>query len=105
MFRTQITRQARLFSTQSRLQKSMMDTAKETLQNANKVVGETLAKGIDNTQNAAGANKGEMQGKMEEMAGQAKGSAKEMAGEASGKTSELQGKAKGMAEEAKQKMQ
>lgn len=49
MFRTQITRQARLFSTQSRLQKSMMDTAKETLQNANKVVGETLAKGIDNT--------------------------------------------------------
>lgn len=47
MFRSAITRQARLFSTQAPLRKSVLDTAKETLQSANKAVGETLAKGID----------------------------------------------------------
>lgn len=47
MFRQTITRQARLFSTTPIFRKSAVDTAKETVQAADKTVSQQIVKGIE----------------------------------------------------------
>ena len=47
MFRQSIARQARLFSTSVAVRKSAIDTAKETVQAADKTVAQQIVKGIE----------------------------------------------------------
>nr|POE93244.1 hypothetical protein CFP56_19256 [Quercus suber] len=100
MFRQAIARQARLFSTTPIIRKSAVDTAKETVQTADKTVAQQIVKGIESAEQAAG--------KVKEAAGlssgEAKGKANEVAGQVKGKAAELEGKAKGVAEEVKGKI-
>lgn len=49
MLRQAFTRQARLFSTSVRTQKSAVDAAKDAVKNVDKTVSQTLVKGIETT--------------------------------------------------------
>ena len=49
MFRSTLARNARLFSTNARLQKSAIDTAKDGLKSIDRTVSDTLIKGIDSS--------------------------------------------------------
>ncbi|KAK5113499.1 hypothetical protein LTR62_003368 [Meristemomyces frigidus] len=111
MFRQQIARQARLFSTSVAFRKSAVDTAKETVHAADKTVSQQIVKGIEGAEQVAAAAKetvgmgsGNASGEASKMAGQAQGEASKLAGQAQGKAQELAGQAKGAAEQAKGKM-
>ena len=49
MFRSTLARNARLFSTNARLQKSAIDSAKDGLKSIDRTVSDTLIKGIDSS--------------------------------------------------------
>nr|POE64858.1 hypothetical protein CFP56_69550 [Quercus suber] len=57
MFRQAIARQARLFSTSPIVRKSAVDSAKETVQAADKTVAQQIVKGIESAEQAAGKAK------------------------------------------------
>ncbi|KAL6720969.1 hypothetical protein ACLMJK_000069 [Lecanora helva] len=102
---------SRLFTTSPYVRKTASETAKETVENVNKTVGDAAVKGIEKGQQATatlkssvGVKAKEASGSAQEMTGEAKGKASEMAGEAKGKASEVSGEAKGKAEEIKGKM-
>jgi len=97
MFRTAITRQARLFSTSPIVRKSPVETVKDAAKAVDRKVSDAAVKGIETGERATQAVKEAMP----ETTGQAKGQASEMAGEAKGKASELSGQAKGKAQELK----
>ncbi|KAJ5541292.1 hypothetical protein N7494_006368 [Penicillium frequentans] len=83
----------RSISSTSRLQKSAVDSAKDTLKKTDRVVSDAAVGGI---------NKGEeVAGKMKDAVGGAKQEAKIKAGDAKGNASEYEGKIKGAAQEAK----
>ena len=134
MFRTAITRQARLFSTSPIVRKSPVETVKDAAKKIDRTVSDAAVKGIETggtlifpvpissplaiygcfSKHAyAGriANTfteeivGSAKAKMPETSGQAKGQANEVAGEAKGKASELSGKASELTGEAKGKAQ
>ncbi|KAF2835904.1 hypothetical protein M501DRAFT_940815 [Patellaria atrata CBS 101060] len=113
MFRTAIARQARLFTTSARVQKTATETVKDGLKAVDRTVSDVAVKGIEvgatqaiketvgtNTSKAAG----ETQGAAHEMSGSAKGTSSELAGKAKGTAQEMAGKAKGTKEEIKGKM-
>ncbi|KAK7540573.1 uncharacterized protein J3D65DRAFT_615732 [Phyllosticta citribraziliensis] len=122
MFRATLTRNARLFSTSVRSQKSVTETVKDAAAKANRVVSDAALKGIEKGDDAASAVKnqtseaasqasgnaskasGQASGKASELSSEAKGKAQELSGEAKGKASELAGQAKGKAEETKKKL-
>lgn len=119
MFRATVARNARLFSTSVRSQKSVTETVKDAASKANRVISDAALKGIEkggtstpkpcfiemttdlvHTDEAASAVKGDAS----KASGQASGKASELAGEAKGKANELAGQAKGKVEETKKKM-
>lgn len=111
MFRTAITRQARLFTTSTRLQKGPIELGKDALKKVDRVVSDAAVKGIETgetvvekTKETVGSDTGEMKAKANEAMGEAKGKASELTGQAKGKANEVQGQAKGKAEEVKGKM-
>ena len=100
MFRQQITRQVRLFSTTPIARKSPVETIKDAAKAVDKTISGAAVKGIETGEKAAEAVKqatpsttGEAKGQANEIAGQAKGKANEVAGQAKGKAAELQGEA------------
>ncbi|KAH7393916.1 hypothetical protein DE146DRAFT_633854 [Phaeosphaeria sp. MPI-PUGE-AT-0046c] len=100
MFRQQIARQARLFSTTPVARKSPVETIKDAAKAVDRTISGAAVKGIEKGEQAADAVKqavpettGEAKGQANEMAGKAKGKANELAGEAKGKAAELQGEA------------
>ncbi|KAH9880075.1 hypothetical protein J1614_002101 [Plenodomus biglobosus] len=100
MFRQQIARQARLFSTTPVARKSPVETIKDAAKAVDRTISGAAVKGIEKGEEVAGAVKeampettGEAKGQANEMAGAAKGKAAELKGEAKGKASELQGEA------------
>ncbi|KAH8644929.1 hypothetical protein IG631_02393 [Alternaria alternata] len=104
MFRQQIARQARLFSTTPVARKSPVDAIKDAAKAVDRTISGAAVKGIEKgetndtpTEEVAGAVKESVP----ETTGQAKGQANEMAGEAKGKANELAGEAKGKAQELK----
>ncbi|EKG10692.1 hypothetical protein MPH_12176 [Macrophomina phaseolina MS6] len=107
MFRTAIARNARLFTTSARFQKSAVDSVKDTAKKVDRTVSDELVKGIEKSEQAADKVKsatGVGAQKAEGTAAEAKGKAHELAGEAKGKAHEVAGKAQGKAEEVKGKM-
>jgi len=111
MFRTAITRQARLFTTSSRLQKGPIELGKDALKKVDRVVSDAAVKGIetgetvvDKTKQTIGSDKGEIKANANEALGEAKGKASELTGQAKGKASEVSGQAQGKAEEVKGKV-
>ncbi|GME35057.1 Lea domain protein [Neofusicoccum parvum] len=107
MLRATIARNARLFTTSTRVQKSTVDSVKDTAKKVDRTVADELVKGIEKGEQAAGKIKeatGVGKQKADGAAAQAKGKANEVAGEAKGKAHEVAGKAKGAAEEAKGKL-
>ncbi|KAJ4300668.1 hypothetical protein N0V90_002755 [Kalmusia sp. IMI 367209] len=101
MFRTQIARQARLFSTSPIARKSPVETVKDAAKAVDKTISGAAVKGIEKGEKAAEAIKhavpestGQAKGQAHEVAGQAKGKASELSGEAKGKAQELKGEAK-----------
>ena len=100
MFRQQITRQVRLFSTTPIARKSPVEAIKDAAKVVDKTISGAAVKGIETGEKAAEAVKqatpsttGEAKGQANEIAGQAKGKANEVAGQAKGKAAELQGEA------------
>lgn len=100
MFRQQIARQARLFSTTPIARKSPVETIKDAAKAVDRTISGAAVKGIEKGEEVAGAVKeampettGEAKGQANEMAGAAKGKAAELKGEVKGKASELQGEA------------
>jgi len=55
MYRQLLARQSRLFTTSTRVRKSVLDTAKDALKDVDKTVSQTLVKGIDASGNASQA--------------------------------------------------
>ncbi|KAI4627468.1 uncharacterized protein J4E88_001505 [Alternaria novae-zelandiae] len=101
MFRQQIARQARLFSTTPVARKSPVEAIKDAAKAVDRTISGAAVKGIEKGEEVAGAVKeatpdttGEAKGQAKEMAGEAKGKAQELKGEAKGKTQELKGEAK-----------
>ncbi|KAJ4365577.1 hypothetical protein N0V83_008197 [Neocucurbitaria cava] len=97
MFRQQIVRQVRLFSTTPIARKSPVDSVKDAAKAVDRTVSDIAVKGIEKGEQVAGAVKEAVP----ETKGQAKGQANELAGEAKGKAQELKGEAKGKANELK----
>ncbi|CBX98108.1 hypothetical protein IAQ61_010213 [Plenodomus lingam] len=100
MFRQQIARQARLFSTTPVARKSPVETIKDAAKAVDRTISGAAVKGIEKGEEVAGAvkeaipeTKGEAKGQANEMAGAAKGKAAELKGEAKAKANELQGEA------------
>ena len=100
MFRQQITRQVRLFSTTPRAQKSVVDSVKDAAKAVDRTISGAAVKGIEKGEDVAAAvkeqvpeSKGEVRGQAKQAAGTVQGKANEVAGEAKGKAAELQGKA------------
>ncbi|KAF2849260.1 hypothetical protein T440DRAFT_469365 [Plenodomus tracheiphilus IPT5] len=100
MFRQQIVRQARLFSTTPIARKSPVETIKDAAKAVDRTISGAAVKGIEKGEEVAGAVKeaipettGEAKGQANEVAGAAKGKAAELKGEAKGKASELQSEA------------
>ncbi|KAI9666249.1 MAG: hypothetical protein M1821_004184 [Bathelium mastoideum] len=112
MLRTTITRQARLFSTSPRVQKTVVDSAKDAVKKVDRTVSDAAVKGIETgvsiitsanavtTEKATNATAETIGLKSK----QAQGKAAEVGGEAKGKAHEVAGKAKGTAEEVKGKV-
>ncbi|KAF1956519.1 hypothetical protein CC80DRAFT_471995 [Byssothecium circinans] len=101
MFRTQIARQARLFSTSPIARKSPVETVKNAAKKVDRTISNQVVKGIEKGEEAASVikeklpeTKGEAKGQANEAAGAAKGKAQELTGEAKGKAQELKGEAK-----------
>ncbi|KAI4711410.1 hypothetical protein J4E89_003975 [Alternaria sp. Ai002NY15] len=101
MFRQQIARQARLFSTTPIARKSPVEAIKDAAKAVDRTISGAAVKGIEKGEEVAGAVKestpdttGEAKGQAKEMAGEAKGKAQELKGEAKGKAQELKGEAK-----------
>ncbi|KAK0648614.1 hypothetical protein B0T16DRAFT_456079 [Cercophora newfieldiana] len=107
------------FSTSVTMQKTIVDSTKDTLKTVDRAVSDKLVDGIDigttvaskvkeateniTADNAAGKAqqlKGEASGKTSELAGKAKGTAAEMAGKAEGTASQMMGKTEGTANKA-----
>jgi len=100
--RSTVTRQApRAFSISlTQRENTVTDAVKQPLKKVDRVVSDTLVKGIDvgvEAKNKAASVAGVK-------ADEAKGKASEVAGEAKGKSAELKGEAKGKAEEVKGKI-
>ncbi|CAO2656078.1 Nn.00g048810.m01.CDS01 [Neocucurbitaria sp. VM-36] len=111
MFRQQLARQVRLFSTTPIARKSPVETVKDAAKVVDRTVSDIAVKGIEKgaknmtdmfqtyeqaaaaVKEAAPETKGEAKGQANEVAGQAKGKANELAGEAKGKAHELKGEA------------
>ncbi|KAL5121159.1 hypothetical protein ACEQ8H_001011 [Pleosporales sp. CAS-2024a] len=100
MFRQQMARQARLFSTSPIARKSPVETIKDAAKAVDKTISGAAVRGIEKGEQAAETVKqampessGEAKGQAHEIAGQAKGKANEVAGQAKGKAAELQGEA------------
>ncbi|KAI9685424.1 MAG: hypothetical protein M1822_004555 [Bathelium mastoideum] len=100
MLRTTITRQARLFSTSPRVQKTVVDSAKDAVKKVDRTVSDAAVKGIETGEKATNATAETIGLKSK----QAQGKAAEVGGEAKGKAHEVAGKAKGTAEEVKSKV-
>lgn len=111
------------FSSSVTLQKSAVDSAKDTLKTVDRAVSDKLVDGINvgttvasklkevsedalGTKNtgAAAEFRGQASGKASELSGQAQGKANQLGGQAQGKASELAGKAQGLASEAEGKI-
>ncbi|KAF1843648.1 uncharacterized protein K460DRAFT_368514 [Cucurbitaria berberidis CBS 394.84] len=100
MFRQQLLRQVRLFSTTPIARKSPVETVKDAAKVVDRTISDVAVKGIEKGEQAAAAvkeavpeTKGQAKGQANEVAGQAKGKANELAGEAKGKAHELKGEA------------
>ncbi|KAF2433817.1 hypothetical protein EJ08DRAFT_573642, partial [Tothia fuscella] len=99
----QAPRQARLFTTSIRYQKSAVEIGKDALKKVDRAVSDAAVKGIETgetvvekTKETIGTDKGEVKGNAKEAAGEIKGEVK-------GKAHEVAGQAKGKAEEVKGK--
>ncbi|CAI6338944.1 unnamed protein product [Periconia digitata] len=106
MFRAQITRQVRLFSTSPIVRKSPVETVKDAAKTVDRTISDQVVKGIEKgeevtqkVKEAVPESTGEAKGQANQAAGQAKGKASEVAGEAKGKAQELKGEAKGKAQQ------
>merc|ERR1712227_702002 len=95
MFRSTIIRNARLFSTNARFQKSAAETVKDAAQAVDRTISDAAVKGIEKGEQAAASIKSATN----ISTGEAKGSASQMAGQAQGKASELAGQVKGAVNE------
>ncbi|KAF3049217.1 hypothetical protein E8E11_005660 [Didymella keratinophila] len=98
MFRSQIARQARLFSTTPVARKSPVETIKDAAKAVDRTISGAAVKGIEKGEQAAEAIKeatpnstSEAKGQANEALGQAKGKASELQGEASKKAKEAEG--------------
>ncbi|KAF3047665.1 hypothetical protein E8E12_011266 [Didymella heteroderae] len=98
MFRSQIARQARLFSTTPVTRKSPVETIKDAAKAVDRTISDAAVKGIEKGEQAAEAIKevtpnstSEAKGQANEAIGQAKGKAAELQGEASKKAGEVEG--------------
>ncbi|KAJ4405104.1 hypothetical protein N0V91_005466 [Didymella pomorum] len=98
MFRSQIARQARLFSTTPVARKSPVETIKDAAKAVDRTISGAAVKGIEKGEQAAEAIKeatpnstSEAKGQANEALGQAKGKAAELQGEASKKAKEAEG--------------
>ncbi|KAL8747495.1 MAG: hypothetical protein Q9190_000624 [Brigantiaea leucoxantha] len=94
------------FSTSLTYRKSTVESATETIKNADRKVADKLGEGIEKggaaaakVKDAMGLGAKKAEGSASEMAGETKGKTSEMAGKASGKASEMTGQAKGKASE------
>ncbi|KAF2129791.1 hypothetical protein P153DRAFT_366303 [Dothidotthia symphoricarpi CBS 119687] len=110
MFRSQLARQVRLFSTSPVVRKSPVETIKDAAKAVDRTISNAAVKGIEKSEDAVDAvkeampeTKGEAKGKANELAGAAKGKASELSGEAKGKAQELKGEANAKANQAEGK--
>ncbi|KAJ5584450.1 uncharacterized protein N7459_004250 [Penicillium hispanicum] len=106
----------RSISSTAKYQKGPVETTKDTIKKADRVVSDAAVKGIDKGEQTRDKIKGamgtatqetktkagEVKGQAAENVGYGKGKAEQAAGEAKGKAEEVMGEAKGKAKEAKQ---
>ncbi|KAI1451515.1 hypothetical protein F4805DRAFT_94459 [Annulohypoxylon moriforme] len=88
----------RHFTTSIAAQKTVTESAKDTLKSVDRKVADKLVDGINAGENIASKVKGEVE------TGKVKGTAEDIRGQVKGQTEELKGKAKGAAKEAEGKV-
>ncbi|KAF2730436.1 hypothetical protein EJ04DRAFT_579838 [Polyplosphaeria fusca] len=94
MYRTVLSRQARLFTSSAIARKGPVDAGKDALKAVDRTVSDAAVKGIEKGEQAASTVKQSLPNSAAEAKGEAKGKAAEVAGEAKGKAAELKGEAK-----------
>ncbi|KAF1355708.1 hypothetical protein EJ07DRAFT_168169 [Lizonia empirigonia] len=111
MFRSQIARQARLFSTTPIARKGPVETIKDAAKAVDRTISGAAVKGIEKGEQVAEAvkeatpnNAAEAKGQANEALGQAKGKASKLQGEASKKAGQVQGEANKKAGEAEREI-